>query len=345
MWRISCVVILRATRILALAQVVDVNADGVVGPHEVIAVAGEWKQEAKTVDDHDHLGQTWLGTGSPLKIRGSFTELRFPVSTQFLAGQLEFPMYIPSAPLVLQNTNPSGYGLRVESDGPGLKVSSKGPHLILVGSAGVISATSEAYENLTVYSNNNVYLYLDKNRDDPHTSGFYIFGRQGYSILELSEDGDMWLRGELTQAMLKTRIDHPLNPANKNLVHSMVGSPEMKTVYDGVTVLDEGGEAWVDLPEYFEALNTGYRYQLTPMGASAPHLFIAEKIHHNRFKIAGGILGLEVSWQVTGIRRDAYAKARPLVVEEEKPDAGKGHYLHPGLSGEAVAEDPGLLLH
>jgi len=343
MWRFSCVVILLAIQILAQAQVVDVNADGVVGPHEVIAVAGKWKQEAKAVDDHDHLGQTWQGTGSPLKLRGSFTELRLPVSTKLLVEHLNNPLYIPSAPLVLQNTNPSGYGLKVESDGPGLKVSADGPHLILVGNTGVISATSEAYENLTVSSNNNVYLYLDKNRDDPHTSGFYIFGRQGYSVLELSEDGNMWLRGELTQAMLKSRIDHPLDPVNKYLVHSAVESPEMKTNYDGVAVLDETGEAWVELPEYCEGLNTGFRYQLTAIGAPAPNLHIAEKIHNNRFRIAGGISGLEVSWQVTGIRRDAYAKAHPLVVEEVKPEARKGLSLHPGLSGKTVADDPGLL--
>jgi hypothetical protein len=323
---------------IAQAQVVDVNGDGVVGPHEAIAVAEEWKQEAKAVNDHDHLGQTWEGGGSPFTLHGSFSEWRFSTSTQLQGDKFDIPMRIPSAPLVLENTNQAGYGLKVESDGPGLKVSADGPHLILVGSGGIIAATSEDYENLTLLSNNNVYLYLDKNRDDPHTSGFYIIGRQGYSILELSEGGDMWLRGTLTEAMLKSKIDHPLDPTNKYLTHAMVESPEMKTVYDGIAVLDEAGEAWVDLPEYFEALNADFRYQLTPIGKSAPNLFVAEKVHNNRFRIAGGTPGMEVSWQVTGIRQDAYAKANPVQVEEEKPDAEKGQSLHPNLSKEPVTQ-------
>jgi hypothetical protein len=38
----------------------------------------------------------------------------------------------------------------------------------------------------------------------------------------------------------------------------------------------------------------------------------------NRFVIAGGSAGMKVSWQVTGIRADAWALANPLKVEEEK---------------------------
>ena len=44
---------------------------------------------------------------------------------------------------------------------------------------------------------------------------------------------------------------------------------------------------------------------------------------------------MEVSWQVTGIRQDAYAKAHRIPVEQEKPAAERGKYLHPkefGLS-------------
>jgi hypothetical protein len=37
---------------------------------------------------------------------------------------------------------------------------------------------------------------------------------------------------------------------------------------------------------------------------------------------------MEVSWLVTGIRRDRYAERHPVVVEEEKPESRRGTYLH-----------------
>src|SRR5215212_4513121 len=83
-------------------------------------------------------------------------------------------------------------------------------------------------------------------------------------------------------------IDHPLDPQNKYLVHTSVESSEMKNVYDGVAQLDKEGAAWVELPEWFEALNGDFRYQLTAVGGAAPNLHVAEEVSENRFKIAGG---------------------------------------------------------
>jgi hypothetical protein len=131
------------------------------------------------------------------------------------------------------------------------------------------------------------------------------------------------------------RIDHPADPAGKYLSHACVESSEMKTVYDGIAVLDEDGQAVVRLPQWFDALNGDVRYQLTPLGAAAPELHIAEKISGNQFRIGGGPAGLEVSWQVTGVRKDKVARASPLVVEQDKPANGRGRYLHPELYGES----------
>ena len=108
----------------------------------------------------------------------------------------------------------------------------------------------------------------------------------------------------------------------------------MKNVYDGVRSLDQAGEAWVPLPKWFEALNGDFRYQLTAIGAPMPTLHIAQEISGNRFKISGGLPGRKVSWQVTGIRQDAYAQAHRIQVEEEKPELAKGTYLHPELYGQ-----------
>ncbi len=101
-----------------------------------------------------------------------------------------------------------------------------------------------------------------------------------------------------------------------------------KNVYDGVVVLDANGEAVVELPEWFEALNRDFRYQLTCIGGFA-QVYIAEEISGNRFKIAGGTPGMKVSWMVTGIRKDAYAEAHRIEVEVEKSGKERGKYLHP----------------
>ena len=95
------------------------------------------------------------------------------------------------------------------------------------------------------------------------------------------------------------------------------------------------------LPDYFQALNNDFRYQLTAIGAPGPNLYIAEEIFGNHFKIAGGKPRAKVSWQVTGVREDAYAKAHRIKVEEEKPAGEKGHYLHSELFGATEKEAVG----
>ena len=95
----------------------------------------------------------------------------------------------------------------------------------------------------------------------------------------------------------------------------------------------EAAVAWVELPDYFQALNGDYRYQLTAIGAPGPNLYIAKEISGNRFKISGGKSSGKVSWQVTGIRQDAYANAHRIAVEEDKPAEVRGRYLHPELFG------------
>jgi hypothetical protein len=122
----------------------------------------------------------------------------------------------------------------------------------------------------------------------------------------------------------------------------------MKNVYDGVVVLDDQGEAEIELPDWFDALNKDFRYQLTAIGAPGPNLYIAEEIsdrdtsysnsssisnknNDSHFRIAGGTSGMKVSWQVTGIRQDPWANVNRIQVEEDKPDKEKGYYIDPDL--------------
>lgn len=146
-------------------------------------------------------------------------------------------------------------------------------------------------------------------------------------------DGNVHITGVISTTVARSQMDHPLDSANKYLSHSFVESSEMKNIYDGTVTLDAKGEAIVELPNWFEALNKDFRYQLTCIGGYAP-VYIAEKLQNKRFKIAGGHAGQEVCWQVTGIRRDAYANAYPLVVEEEKPAAERGYYRHPEVHNQ-----------
>jgi len=152
--------------------------------------------------------------------------------------------------------------------------------------------------------------------------------------------GDVTVNGNLhvTQNVSKGggsfRIDHPLDPAHKYLSHSFVESPDMKNVYDGIAVLDANGRAWVELPEWFEALNRDFRYQLTALGVPGPGLFIASEVQKNHFEIAGGQPGSRVSWMITGIRQDAYANEHRIPVEEAKPENEQGSYLNPDVYGQ-----------
>ncbi|MFN8471478.1 MAG: hypothetical protein U0822_04605 [Anaerolineae bacterium] len=146
--------------------------------------------------------------------------------------------------------------------------------------------------------------------------------------------GNVRVTGNLEKGGGSFKIDHPLDPANKYLSHSFVESPDMKNIYDGVVALDGSGEAVVTMPDWFDALNQDFRYQLTAIGAPGPNLYVAEEVHDNRFKIAGGKPGMKVSWQVTGTRHDAWANAHRIPVEEDKLGAEQGSYLHPELFGQ-----------
>jgi hypothetical protein len=132
--------------------------------------------------------------------------------------------------------------------------------------------------------------------------------------------GNLGVTGTVSKGGGSFKIDHPLDPENKYLSHSFVESPDMKNIYDGVAVLNSKGEAEIDLPEWFEALNQDFRYQLSCIGRSAP-VYVAQEIKNNHFKIAGGKPGLKVSWQVTGIRHDDFANKHRIKVEESKSDS------------------------
>lgn len=128
--------------------------------------------------------------------------------------------------------------------------------------------------------------------------------------------GDLNVAGSITGETKHFKIDHPLDP-NRYLYHASVESSEMLNVYTGNVTLDSQGEGVVQLPAWFEALNRDFRYQLSCLGGFAP-VYISQEIAHNTFRIAGGAPGMRVSWQVTGVRHDAYAEQHPMEIEADK---------------------------
>jgi hypothetical protein len=160
--------------------------------------------------------------------------------------------------------------------------------------------------------------------------GLYATSAKGQAVYA---SGHATVTGNLSKGGGSFRIDHPLDPANKYLYHSFVESPDMMDIYNGNVLLDDQGQATVELPDWFEALNKDFRYQLTPIGGAAPNLHISRKVDGGSFDIAGGDPGAEVSWMLTGIRQDAWADANRIPLEVDKPTKDRGRYLHPELYG------------
>ena len=129
----------------------------------------------------------------------------------------------------------------------------------------------------------------------------------GSNVFQVQADEDVYVLGDffVSGGSKNFILDHPLDPANKSLAHNAVESPAHVTYYHGTTKLDANGSGVVTLPDYFEALNKDFHYQLTCVGGFA-QVYISEEITANQFKIAGGNPGLKVSWQVTATRNDPW---------------------------------------
>jgi hypothetical protein len=152
--------------------------------------------------------------------------------------------------------------------------------------------------------------------------------------------GNLNVTGTVSKGGGSFKIDHPLDPANKYLSHSFVESPDMMNIYNGNVTTNERGLATVVLPDYFDALNGDFRYQLTVIGQFAQAI-VAKEIGNGRFTIKTNRPKVKVSWQVTGIRHDAYANAHRIPVTEDKPSTEQGRYLHPDVFGQGESRQVG----
>jgi len=272
------------------ARVFDVDGDSTVGPGEAVAVAEDWKGPASASDEHDHLGQTWTGDGNPLSIRGSFPDQPVIIpgpNSRVKGGD------IPKAPLILDNT------------------ANNGNDLVLGGRSGIIRATEMDNSQVLIYSNEDIFLFPNAGGNHPSGSVGVVDGN-GTTVAAIRDTGEMRLFGDLEVSGTVEASNISLkrtDPIAKGTVsHNLVAGPEPMNQYSGNVFLNGRGEAWVNLPDYCQALNSDFRHQLTPIGTSAPNLYVAQKIEDNRFKIAGGQPNMEVSWMVMGVCTESASK-------------------------------------
>ncbi len=212
----------------------------------------------------------------------------------------------------------SGYGLRASSTSSSGIYSSSDSHFAVEASAPHGTA---------------VYGYADNGNgiSGASNSGNAIVGTSSTGYAGYFQ-GNVHITGTLSKGAGSFKIDHPLHPATQYLSHSFVESPDMMNIYNGNATTNRKGEVWVQMPDYFTALNRDFRYQLTPMGQFAQAI-VGQEIHNNRFLIKTDKPNVKVSWLVTGVRHDAYARQNRIKVEETKTGADQGKYLYPAGFG------------
>ena len=212
------------------------------------------------------------------------------------------------------------WGIAVSSSGVGVRAqnsSQAGVGLWVLGNGGTAANGGTVAKFTDQTGNSNAILLLGNSG-----TGCISNTTPCTTVFTVDSSGNLTISGTLTAATKHFKIDDPLDPEHKALYHASIESSEMVNLYSGNVILDRKGQAVIRMPEWFEALNTDFRYQLTTIGRSAP-VFIAHEIQNHEFKIAGGRAGMKVSWQVTGVRHDSWAQEHPMRVEEMKEAVDK----------------------
>ncbi|MCW5935165.1 MAG: hypothetical protein KIT45_12850 [Fimbriimonadia bacterium] len=157
------------------------------------------------------------------------------------------------------------------------------------------------------------------------------YGVYGHSN---SSDGyGVYASGRMGASGTKSfQIDHPLHPDTHFLRHFCTEAPEPLNVYSGNVVTDSQGSATIHLPDYFEAINRDFRYQLTVIGSFA-HAIVEREITNNQFTIRTDRPHVKVSWRVEATRNDLWVQRNGFQSEQEKSSKERGRYLHPELYG------------
>jgi len=319
------------------------NAEMVtVGGVDLLALADDSVDSDKVVDNSltaDDLAPGAVGASELAPASVDSARLALPLSMEGTTGSISEPILrVIGNELGIWATAPAPifgngtfYGVAADNDddtGSNFTPLDT-PDLLLAGPDGVINNT---IDDLWLGAQDDVRMKVGA---DGVAGNGRVQAQAGNGLMFRADaDGDFLVNGNLSKGGGSFEIDHPLDPANRILRHSFVESPDMMNIYNGNVVTDGDGLATIELPDYFDALNRDLRYQLTVIGTFA-RAIVREKIADGRFVIATDQPGVEVSWQVTGIRDDAYARQRRIVVEEDKTGEARGYYLHPWAFGKA----------
>jgi hypothetical protein len=218
-------------------------------------------------------------------------------------------------------TQTPGYELDIEDTSVGT-----GPFGVITGVSGHTAVAGYNNNTSGATGSNGGFFYSAS----PNGAGVYGLNTGGGSAGYFA--GNVTVTGTLTKGGGSFKIDDPIDPANKYLSHSFVESPDMMNIYNGNVTTNAKGYATVEMPAWFEALNRDFRYQLTTIN-SFSRATVAAELKDGKFRIRTSQPNVKVSWQVTGIRHDAWADAHRIPNEEDKPADEQGKYLHPELFG------------
>lgn len=163
--------------------------------------------------------------------------------------------------------------------------------------------------------------------------GFLAINIEG-STGKITFSNDVQVVGNLSKGGGSFKIDLPLDPENKYLYHSFIESPDMLNIYNGNITTDTEGNATIEMPSYFEALNMNFQYHLTVIGGFAKAM-ISKEIQNKKFEIKTNNPNTKVSWMVTGIRNDVFAQNNRIPNEVLKDKKDQGRFLHADAFGKA----------
>src|SRR5215218_10184224 len=219
-----------------------------------------------------------------------------------------------------------------------------------VDAAGVYGSISSAAANAAGVRGTNSGNCCGMGVAGFHTgSGIGVYGEalNGFAVSGFSPNnwsgyfqGSVNVVGTLYKSSGAFRIDNPIDAAHSYLQHSFVESPQMTNIYKGHATTDAKGFASVQLPKWFGALNKDFEYQLTVVGKAHwdARAAVWQEIAHNRFTIRTDQPNVKVSWQVTGVRHDAYANANRIQVVVPKEGKAEERYVHPELYGQPLSK-------
>jgi hypothetical protein len=127
---------------------------------------------------------------------------------------------------------------------------------------GIISSTSPGAWSAAVRGQNNgtggygIGVWGSQDGSGWGVYGTSVSGIGVYGYATATSGYGVYSGGRFAATGTKSfQIDHPLHPETHYLNHFCTEGPEPMNAYSGVVTLDARGEAWVQLPDYFEAIN------------------------------------------------------------------------------------------